>query len=148
MPDVSVTWLGHAAFRIDSPSGKRIDVDPWLDNPKCPENEQKPERADIVAVTHGHSDHVGSTVEIAKEFSPEIVALVELKGWLGDQGADVGEMPGPTKGGTVELDGISFTMVNAVHSGSTPDGAYAGHAPGIASPSVNRTPPYCPGGPC
>ena len=122
MPDVSVTWLGHAAFRIDSPSGKRIYVDPWLDNPKCPENEQKPERADIVALTHGHSDHVGSTVEIAKEFSPEIVALVELKGWLGDQGAEVGEMPGPNKGGTVEIDGIGFTIVNAFHSGSTPDG--------------------------
>lgn len=43
MPDVSVTWLGHAAFRIDSPNGKRIYVDPWLDNPKCPENEQKPD---------------------------------------------------------------------------------------------------------
>jgi L-ascorbate metabolism protein UlaG (beta-lactamase superfamily) len=107
MPDVSVTWLGHAAFRIDSPNGKRIYVDPWLDNPKCPENEQKPERADIVAVTHGHSDHVGSAVEIAKEFSPEIIALVELKEWLGNQGADVGEVPGPNKGGTVEIDGSS-----------------------------------------
>src|SRR6266480_4853179 len=124
MPDVSVTWLGHAAFRIDSPNGKRIYVDPWLDNPKCPENEQKPERADIVAVTHGHSDHVGSAVEIAKEFSPEIVALVELKGWLGNQGADVGEVPGPNKGGTVEIDGIKFTIVNAFHSGSAPDGSY------------------------
>ena len=109
MPDVSVTWLGHAAFRMDSPNGKRIYVDPWLDNPKCPENEQKPERADIVAITHGHSDHVGSAVEIAKEFSPEIIALVELKEWLGNQGADVGQVPGPNKGGTVEIDGIKFT---------------------------------------
>ena len=39
MPDVSVTWLGHAAFRVDSPSGKRVYVDPWLDNPKCPDGE-------------------------------------------------------------------------------------------------------------
>ena len=74
MPDVSVTWLGHAAFRIDSPNGKRIYVDPWLDNPKCPESEQKPERADIVAVTHGHSDHVGSAVEIGRASCRERVS--------------------------------------------------------------------------
>src|SRR5947208_13805998 len=128
MPDVSVTWLGHAAFRIDSPSGKRIYVDPWLDNPKCPENEQKPERADIVAVTHGHSDHVGSTVEIAKEFSPEIVALVELKGWLGQQGANVGEVPGPNKGGTVEAGGVKFTAVNAFPSSSSAAADYLAEA--------------------
>src|SRR5438094_10029942 len=124
MPDVSVTLLGHAAFRVDSPNGKRIYVDPWLENPKCPDDEKQPERADIVAVTHGHSDHVGSTVEIAKQFSPEIVALVELKGWPGDQGADVGEMPRPKKGGTVEIDGIKFTPVNAFPCGSAPAGRY------------------------
>jgi L-ascorbate metabolism protein UlaG (beta-lactamase superfamily) len=148
MPDVSVTWLGHAAFRIDSPNGKRIYVDPWLDNPKCPENEQKPERADIVAVTHGHSDHVGSAVEIAKEFSPQIVALVELKGWLGDQGADVGEVPGPNKGGTVEIDGINFTIVNAFHSGSAPDGSYGGEPAGIVITFENGTAIYFAGDTC
>src|SRR6266516_4075463 len=148
MPDVSVTWLGHAAFRIDSPNGKRVYVDPWLDNPKCPENEQKPERADIVAVTHGHSDHVGSAVEIAKEFSPQIVALVELKGWLGDQGADVGEVPGPNKGGTVEIDGIKFTIVNAFHSGSAPDGSYGGDPAGIVITLENGTAIYFAGDTC
>src|SRR2546429_4585922 len=148
MPDVSVTWLGHAAFRIDSPNGKRIYVDPWLDNPKCPENEQKPERADIVAVTHGHSDHVGSAVEIAKQFSPEIVALVELKGWLGNQGADVGEVPGPNKGGTVEIDGIKFTIVNAFHSGSAPDGSYGGEPAGIVITFENGTAIYFAGDTC
>jgi len=86
LPDVAVTWLGHASHRIDSPNGKRIYVDPWLDNPKCPEAEKQPERVDIVALTHGHGDHVGSAVEIGKKFSPEIVAMVELKEWLGEQG--------------------------------------------------------------
>ena len=46
MADTQVTWLGHAAFRIDSPGGKRIYVDPWLDNPKCPDGEKEPERID------------------------------------------------------------------------------------------------------
>src|SRR5439155_644716 len=82
-------------FRVDSPNGKRVYVDPWLDNPKCPDGEKEPERADVIAITHGHSDHVGNAVDISKQFSPEIVAIVELKSWLGDQGAEVGEMPGP-----------------------------------------------------
>ena len=56
----TLTWLGHAAFRIETPGGKRVYVDPFLNgNPKCPEDEREPERADIVAVTHGHGDHVG-----------------------------------------------------------------------------------------
>jgi L-ascorbate metabolism protein UlaG (beta-lactamase superfamily) len=148
MADVSVTWLGHAAFRIDSPNGKRIYVDPFLDNPKCPEGEKTPERVDIVAVTHGHGDHVGSTVGIAKQFSPEIVALVELKDWLGNQGVDIGQVPGPNKGGTVELDGIKFTLVNAFHSGATPDGSYGGEPAGIVITFENGTAVYFAGDTC
>jgi len=142
MPDVPVTWLGHASFRLDSPNGKRIYVDPWLENPKCPDAEKKPERADVIAVTHGHSDHVGSVVEISKRFSPGIVAMVELKGWLGDQGAEVGEVPGPNKGGTVEIDGIKFTLVNAFHSSSSDKGDYLGEAAGIVIEFENGTKLY------
>ena len=131
MPDASLTWLGHASFRIDTPGGKRVYVDPWLDNPKCPDAEKEPERIDVIAVTHGHSDHVGSTVELAKRFSPEIVAQVELKGWLGQQGAPVGDMPGPNKGGTVMAAGVGFTLVNAFHSSSSDSGDYTGEACGI-----------------
>jgi L-ascorbate metabolism protein UlaG (beta-lactamase superfamily) len=128
---VPVTWLGHASFRLDGPGGQRIYVDPWLDNPKCPGSEKQPERVDVIAVTHGHSDHVGSAVELAQRFSPEIVALVELKGWLGAQGAPVGDAPGPNKGGTVQVSGTSFTLVNAFHSSSSADGDYLGEATGI-----------------
>ena len=71
MADVSVTWLGHASFRVDSPGGKRIYVDPWLGNPKCPDSEKQPERIDVIAITHGHSDHVGETIELAKKFGSE-----------------------------------------------------------------------------
>ena len=148
MPDVSVTWLGHAAFRVDSPNGKRVYVDPWLDNPKAPDGEQEPERADIVAVTHGHDDHVGSTVELSKKLSPEVVALVELKGWLGEQGANVGDMPGPNKGGTVDIDGIKFSIVNAFHSGSAPDGSYGGEPCGIVITFENGTAVYFAGDTC
>src|ERR671923_2497407 len=129
---VPLTWLGHASFRLDTPGGKRIYVDPFLSgNPKCPESEQEPERVDVIALTHGHGDHVGDTVELSKKFQPEIVALVELKGWLGAQGAPVGDMPGPNKGGTVRAAGIAFTLVNAFHSSSSDDGDYLGEAAGI-----------------
>ena len=142
MPDVSVTWLGHATFRVDSPNGKRVYVDPWLDNPKCPDGEKEPERADVIAITHGHSDHVGNAVDISNQFSPEIVAIVELKSWLGDQGAEVGEMPGPNKGGTVDIDGIKFTLTNAFHSSASDDGDYLGEATGIVAEFENGTKLY------
>jgi len=130
--DASLTFLGHAAFRIDTHGGKRIYVDPFLSgNPKCPDDEKEPERIDVIAVTHGHGDHVGDTVELAKRFSPEIVAQVELKGWLGAQGAPVGNMPGPNKGGTVEAAGVKFTLTNAFHSSSSDDGAYTSESCGI-----------------
>ena len=59
MADVSVTWLGHSAFKIDTPDGKRIYLDPWLSNPSAPEGAADVERMDVLAVTHGHDDHVG-----------------------------------------------------------------------------------------
>src|SRR3954464_13733166 len=148
MPDVSVTWLGHASFRVDSPNGKRIYVDPWLDNPKCPDGEKEPERADIGAVTHGHSDHVGSVVDLSKQFEPEIVAMLELMDWLGNNGAKVGEAPGPNKGGTVEIQGIKFTMVNAVRWGWVPAGASGGEAAGIVIAFENGTTLYFAGDAC
>jgi L-ascorbate metabolism protein UlaG (beta-lactamase superfamily) len=148
MPDVSVTWLGHASFRVDSPGGKRIYVDPWLSNPKCPDGEKQPERVDVIALTHGHGDHVGETVELSKQFSPEIVANVELKGWLGEQGAPVGEVPGSNKGGTVEAAGVRFTLVNAFHSSGSDDFTYLGEAAGIVSELENGTKLYFAGDTC
>ena len=83
MPDVQLTWLGHAAFRFDTPGGKRVYVDPFLSgNPKTPEAEKEPERVDVIAITHAHGDHVGDTVEIWKRHRPSIVAIVEIKSWL------------------------------------------------------------------
>ena len=86
----------------------------------------------MIAITHGHGDHVGDTVELSKSFpDAQIVAQVELKGWLGGQGANVGPMPGLNKGGSHEIDGIRFTLVNAFHSSSSDDGEYLGEACGI-----------------
>ena len=132
MADTTLTWLGHAAFRLDTASGKRIYIDPFLNgNPKCPENEQTPERVDIIALTHGHGDHVGDTVDLAKKHGATVFALVELAGWLGKQGVDEGKLQASNKGGTVDVDGVKFTLTNAFHSGSGPDGSYVGEPSGI-----------------
>jgi L-ascorbate metabolism protein UlaG (beta-lactamase superfamily) len=132
MADTTLTWLGHSAFRLDTSGGKRIYIDPFLNgNPKCPEDEREPERADIVAVTHGHGDHVGDTVDIAKKHGSTVVAIVELSGWLGKQGVDDDKMPAPNKGGTVDVGGVKFTVVNAFHTGSAPDGSYGGDPAGF-----------------
>jgi L-ascorbate metabolism protein UlaG (beta-lactamase superfamily) len=117
MADASLTWLGHGGFRLDSPGGKRIYLDPWLDNPKCPESEKQPERIDVLALTHGHSDHVGNAVDLGKRHSPKVVAIFELASWLQAQGVPNAGDLGMNKGGTIDVDGLKFTMTQAVHSG-------------------------------
>jgi L-ascorbate metabolism protein UlaG (beta-lactamase superfamily) len=118
MADLSLTWLGHAAFRFDTPGGKRIYLDPYLDNPKCPGSEKKPERVDLIAITHGHDDHVGATVELFKRFGCPVIAQVELRGWLAGQGLPADMSQAPNKGGTVEWEDIKITLTDANHSSS------------------------------
>ncbi len=126
----TLTWLGHSAFRADTPGGKRIYVDPFLNgNPKCPESELEPERVDAILITHGHGDHYGDTIELAKKFDCTVVAPVELADWL--QGQGVESVRDPNKGGTVDLDGVKVTLTHAQHSSSTNDGTYAGEPCGL-----------------
>jgi L-ascorbate metabolism protein UlaG (beta-lactamase superfamily) len=148
MADTQVTWLGHAAFRIDSPGGKRIYVDPWLDNPKCPDAEKSPERIDIVVLTHGHNDHATGAPALMKQFSPELVTQIELQNWVAAQGVEGLEVPGLNKGGTREIDGISFTMTDARHSSSSEDGQYTGESCGVVIGFENGTKVYIAGDTC
>jgi L-ascorbate metabolism protein UlaG (beta-lactamase superfamily) len=131
MANASLTWLGHASFRIDSPGGKRIYVDPWISGPTCPAAEKDPERIDVIAVTHGHGDHAGDVVQLGKKHRARLVAVHELAVWLDKQGYPDGSSGGMGKGGTVEVDGVAFSLTNAFHSSSTPDGTYAGEPAGI-----------------
>lgn len=80
---IKLTWLGHATFRIVTPAGKTILVDPWvMGNPMCPDSEKNVKKVDVMLCTHGHFDHIGDAVEIAKKHGPKVVGIPELTGWL------------------------------------------------------------------
>jgi L-ascorbate metabolism protein UlaG (beta-lactamase superfamily) len=148
MANGTLTWLGHGSFRLDSPGGKRVYVDPWLEgNPKCPESEQQPERVDLIAVTHGHGDHTGAAVELGKRFQPRLVCMNELAYLLEQRGFPNASSGGMNKGGTVDVDGIRFTMTNAFHSSSV-DGAYAGEPAGFVVTLEDGTAVYFAGDTC
>ncbi len=112
-----ITWLGHATFLLTTEAGTTVLVDPWLaGNPSCPASFRKLPRVDIIAATHGHSDHIGDLMSVAREHKPKVVAIYETCQWLASQGVQ-NVMP-MGKGGTQKVDDIELTMVNALHSNS------------------------------
>jgi L-ascorbate metabolism protein UlaG (beta-lactamase superfamily) len=127
----TLTWLGHASFRLDTDGGKRIYVDPFPDGPTFPEEEKDPERADAIYVTHGHGDHVSGVVPFQRKTGAKVLGMVELCAWLSGNGVDEGDLVAFNKGGTVQHEGIRFTMTNAFHSSAAPDGTYVGEPTGV-----------------
>jgi L-ascorbate metabolism protein UlaG (beta-lactamase superfamily) len=130
---IQLTWLGHATFRIETPGGKTVLIDPWvMGNPMCPENEKKNlKKPDVMLCTHGHFDHIGDAVEIAKKHNPMVVGIFELCGWLGKKG--VKQTSPMNKGGTQQVGDIRVTMTHALHSCGIQDGdeiVYGGEACG------------------
>jgi len=108
---LKITWLGHAAFLLESKT--KVLIDPFITgNPSSP---VKPDEicSDIIVVTHGHGDHLGDTVEIAKRCKIPVVCIHELSRYLAGKGV---EAIGMNIGGTAKVKDVSVTMVKALHS--------------------------------
>jgi L-ascorbate metabolism protein UlaG (beta-lactamase superfamily) len=109
--DVKITWLGHSAFEIEC--GDRIVVDPFLTgNPNAPKRWQDV-KCDIIAITHGHGDHVGDAIDIARKNDAVIVAIHEIAQFFSKLGLKVESM---NIGATIQVLETKFTMVHAIHS--------------------------------
>jgi L-ascorbate metabolism protein UlaG (beta-lactamase superfamily) len=114
---LSITWLGHSTFLLQSPGGKRILFDPWVTgNPKSPESAKTLGALDLILVTHGHSDHTGDAVSIGRSSGAQVVAPYEVSVWLQSKG--LRNVTGMNPGGTLHALGLSITMVPAMHSSS------------------------------
>jgi L-ascorbate metabolism protein UlaG (beta-lactamase superfamily) len=117
MPNgIAITWYGHASFGLEGPGGVRVLIDPWLSGPTFPADQKDGLSGDVIALTHGHIDHAGDVVELAKRLGVPVLAPVELAGALGEAGVE--NVVGFNKGGTVSSNGVSFTMTSAIHTGS------------------------------
>jgi L-ascorbate metabolism protein UlaG (beta-lactamase superfamily) len=135
MADITLTWLGHGSFRFDTADGTRVYVDPFLTyNPKCPDDEKTPERVDVIAITHGHMDHVADVVDLQKKHDATVVAMIEIGDWLvREHGVEESKVQAGNKGGSTQTGGVTFTLVDARHSSQLPDSSYGGEAAGIVA---------------
>lgn len=131
------TWYGHSCIELQTPGGKTVIFDPWFGNPTSPKTADQVESCDLMLVTHGHFDHIGSAprdvanadaLSIARRTKPAWPCIHELSLWLETQLGNSGvEIIGMNKGGTVAARGLNVVMVHADHSAG--DWSVAGQGP-------------------
>jgi L-ascorbate metabolism protein UlaG (beta-lactamase superfamily) len=116
MQTLQIQWLGHSSFRLRTPGGKEVLFDPWYTgNPSFPEA-ARPTAADLILVSHGHSDHISDATAVAKSTGATVVGIWEVTSWLGTKG--VQHVEPMNKGGTITSKGLRITMTDARHSSS------------------------------
>ena len=125
---LKVSWLSHASFLIEADQTK-ILIDPFVtDNPLAPVKADEVE-ADFILVSHGHGDHVGDTIEIAKRTGATVVSNFEIQNWFVGQGV---ENAHPMHiGGGFDFDWGRVKLTIAHHGSALPDGSYGGNPCGF-----------------
>ena len=115
-----IAWLGHATVLIQTGAGTNILIDPFIaQNPSYPKDFALPEKIHYILLTHGHGDHISDAVPVAGKHDSTVVAIYELAMYLAGQGA--AKTIGMNLGGTVQLDDVAVTMVEARHSAGAQD---------------------------
>lgn len=111
----TVTWLGHGSLLLTTTSGTRVAFDPWLEgNPKFPYESTDIDNLNVIAVTHGHFDHMGSVGSLAQATGATVVSTPEMSAYFASVG--VQNLVEMNKGGTVKVGDVALTMVSADHS--------------------------------
>jgi L-ascorbate metabolism protein UlaG (beta-lactamase superfamily) len=115
---MDIRFLGHAAFALEH-DGKTVLVDPFLTgNPKAAATADEV-AADAILLTHGHGDHFGDTIAIAKRTGAPVVAITEIAGEIAEEGIETVDT---NLGGTAEFDWGSVRLTPAWHTSTTPKG--------------------------
>lgn len=123
-----ITWYGHATLGLET-GGKNILVDPFFSgNPSAPVSADNVQ-ADYILVTHGHGDHVGDTVTIAKRTGATVISNFEICNWLNGQGVQ-NTHPQHLGGGFKHPFGY-LKLTLALHGSALPDGSYGGNPAGF-----------------
>jgi L-ascorbate metabolism protein UlaG (beta-lactamase superfamily) len=133
MTATRITWLGHATVLVQTPKGSNILIDPFIaHNPKYPQGFNLPAKIHYVLLTHGHGDHISDAAPVAQKHGSTVVAIYELSDYIAKQG--VKDTIGMNLGGTVQLEDVAATMVDAKHSSGAADNQgthYVGVAAGF-----------------
>ncbi len=112
-----ITYMGHATFRLTTPGGEQILIDPFLtDNPQTPEDLKEVQELDTILITHGHFDHFADAISVAQQTGATVVSNFEIFSYLQAKGVENG-MP-IQKGGTAQVGGVKVTATHAFHSSS------------------------------
>jgi L-ascorbate metabolism protein UlaG (beta-lactamase superfamily) len=115
-----ITWLGHATFLVQTAAGTNLLIDPFITgNPKYPKAFELPSKIQYILLTHGHGDHISDAAPVAQKHGSTVVAIYELAAYIGAKG--VANTIGMNLGGTVQLDDVAATMVDAKHSAAAQD---------------------------
>lgn len=125
---IEVTWLGHSAFALTLGT-HNILIDPFLTGNSLAPQAADELAANFILLSHGHGDHVGDTIAIAKRTGATVVANFEIGEWLQGQGVESVHTLNP--GGGVQLPFGRVELTIAHHSSSLPDGSYGGQPNGI-----------------